>query len=941
MSNTSNITERHFLGWDEPLLDHASAWIGERFQSAPQAWSQSLIVLPTARSRRRFELGLKQSLPACRFDAITVGKLPERLLPKEQSLASPNAQLLTWMRVLRECGLEELWPLTSSPPVQDALDAWLDLAGVIKHIHEELAIEGLSPATVADHLQDELPSESKRWIAIEQLLKRYQAELSSAGLEDPHLARKAMLGREPLDLGAPLILVGTADLPKMIAEMIGHLVSPVHCLVASPIDCKDGFDSLGRIEPGFWLKSRPPLRDDQILRGDDTFDQCERAAGWLNERAKDDVVIGATDETYFEPLELAIEDTQADAPEPISTFRQSGRRIERTSFARLLNLVGEYLRDRRYDQFAALVRHSVIRRYLDEAFGQLEDPSNYWLTKLDRLIAEHLPRFTNQSLPTYAIERFDEIPEIVSWVEDWIKPISGEQLDLSQFASRLRSWMSDLEGLDADFALARQVYVEILDCWCQEAQGRLKCSSATAFQILQSQVQSQRVVGNADPNTVHLIGWLDLGLDTAKSMLVLGLNHPFVPEAIGGDAFLPGNLRRELGMPDNDRRMARDLYAMHLMLCGRDDVAFMVGRRSFDGAPTPPSRLIAAADSDDVARRVRILQSSLDPVEYQESGVPETTSAPIPALQDWKTIRTHAESNDVAEPLLIPKRVSVTAFREYLECPYRFYLRRVLKASPLSDDAHELAANQFGDLVHNSLEIFGRGPHRDSDDAGLVAKVMEEVVEGEFERLYGSNVSRSVLVQKEQAVRRLRAFADVHAARARDGWVVREVESSVGEDHPIIIGSEPHRIGVTGRFDRIDFHPASGRYAILDYKTHAHPPAKKHLKGRGADQTFVDLQLPLYRRLIPHLVGEVDRDLVDIGYFNVASKVSDTKINLAEFSAEQWAQADDLIDECIRGISQGHFEPSIKPPEYDDYAVILQTSIFAGSGEVEIEEVRD
>ena len=61
---------------------------------------------------------------------------------------------------------------------------------------------------------------------------------------------------------------------------------------------------------------------------------------------------------------------------------------------------------------------------------------------------------------------------------------------------------------------------------------------------------------------------------------------------------------------------------------------------------------------------------------------------------------------------------------------------------------------------------------------------------------------------------------------------------------------------VTGKIDRVDRHEETRQVAIWDYKTSdsGEGPNKAHIKGRGKNQKWKDLQLPLYR----HLVKEVD-----------------------------------------------------------------------------------
>ena len=123
---------------------------------------------------------------------------------------------------------------------------------------------------------------------------------------------------------------------------------------------------------------------------------------------------------------------------------------------------------------------------------------------------------------------------------------------------------------------------------------------------------------------------------------------------------------------------------------------------------------------------------------------------------------------------------------------------------------------------------------------------------------YGTNVQPAVRLQASAAAVRLRRVARVQAARIADGWEIHEAEASVNEDVANLnVDGQPQ--GLRGRFDRIDRHRQTGRWAILDYKTHGHRPEKKHLeKGPAGEPRFVDLQLPLYRRMIPFLGIDAD-----------------------------------------------------------------------------------
>ena len=51
-----------------------------------------------------------------------------------------------------------------------------------------------------------------------------------------------------------------------------------------------------------------------------------------------------------------------------------------------------------------------------------------------------------------------------------------------------------------------------------------------------------------------------------RRRIVTTFNEGFVPRASTADAFLPNRLRESLGLLHNDRRLARDAYALSLLV---------------------------------------------------------------------------------------------------------------------------------------------------------------------------------------------------------------------------------------------------------------------------------------------------------------------------------------------------------------------------------------
>ncbi|MFN9916617.1 MAG: PD-(D/E)XK nuclease family protein, partial [Pirellulaceae bacterium] len=138
-------------------------------------------------------------------------------------------------------------------------------------------------------------------------------------------------------------------------------------------------------------------------------------------------------------------------------------------------------------------------------------------------------------------------------------------------------------------------------------------------------------------------------------------------------------------------------------------------------------------------------------------------------------------------------------------------------------------------------------------DAGQLRQALFHELQGLVTARYGRQLAPVVAVQVEQARQRLAAFAKLQAARNQEGWQIWATEVDVGRERAVLLtipGQEP--MPLVGRIDRIDYHPATGCYALWDYKTSDQPvtPWSAHWsRAKGWSQ----VQLPLYQWMAPAL----------------------------------------------------------------------------------------
>ncbi len=935
----STSCETLFLGWDGPLLPQSVDLLRDRFaQKGKWNLASLLCVLPAQRAAERLAELLEWSaeehdLQYTPPTIITVGQLPEFLYKPRRPLALEFEQTLAWVQVLRACSATKLSPLVSNVPRLELITPWMELAGTLRRLQEQLAAAGLSFRDVAE--VSETDAEKRRWKLLSKLYDDYLGVMQSAGLADPHWSRREAIESGRCRSDQTVVMIGTIDLSSAVVNMLRALETDLIALVAAPPSQAFQFDEFGCLDTAAWLQHEVPVQDHQLIAAGDISDQssavAETIADYGQRFSADQITIGVTDESHVAPVEVELSGCGVD------TFRHLGWTVSETSVGRLLQTTASFLQRRTWSSLAALVRHADVHRAIDAHLRSLPDDQAIgetvdWLAEIDSLLANHYPIRVTTPLAKAAFQAHPVAKQVADLVQTWLDPFIGNEKTIAGWCEQLDKWLSKVfqsrvqpesEPVDVlqhdRVALALSAVRRRFERFSSLNDSLdFHMSGGAAIELLSGRLADVRLVPPATPQQIEILGWLDLALDDAPAMVVLGLNHPFVPAATTSDPFLPGALRSKLRVGDNERRYARDVYAMQLMLSTRSATRFIVGKSAADRSPTPPSRLLAAAPKADVARRMRnLLDGTRDRViVHHRWDVGSTTNLPVPNLP---------KVNGDDQPYVI-ESLSVTAFRDYLACPYRFFLRHVLKLKPIDDSASELAANQFGDLVHASLERFGLSDDRDESNPDKIKDLLDEHLKAYADEMYGDSASTAVAIQVEQAQRRLDVVAHQQALRYADGWRIHATEASVGKKENAGVKVDDVFMGLKGRFDRIDKH-IDGRWAILDYKTHGHKPEKKHLRKTDDGDQWIDLQLPLYRMMIPFLGIDADPESVELGYFNVAEKAEDTRINIAGFTPPQMQQAETLIHDCIRGIRRGDFEPTNDRVQFDDYGMILQTGV--------------
>ncbi|HVJ87766.1 MAG TPA: PD-(D/E)XK nuclease family protein, partial [Caulifigura sp.] len=226
--------------------------------------------------------------------------------------------------------------------------------------------------------------------------------------------------------------------------------------------------------------------------------------------------------------------------------------------------------------------------------------------------------------------------------------------------------------------------------------------------------------------------------------------------------------------------------------------------------------------------------------------------------------------------------------------------------------------------IHAALNRWAESDAVDATDPLQIKHVVERAFDEAVSETFDEEPLPAVKLQLEQARLRLKAFAEWQALHRRAGWQLKHYEKKASYRMPLPNGST---IEIHGRIDRVDYHPTTREWLIIDYKTGdaAEGPDKVHLQNG----MWVDLQLPLYRLLAPDLGVQGEPGVAYVTLGKDPSGDPGDLLKPAKWSPDQLASADAEIRRIAEAVAaQDFWTPAKEPPRYDDFACILQEGVF-------------
>ena len=928
----SDSVQRLFWGWDAPVLDQAVALLCRGWDSTRALdLSSTLLLVPNGEAGRRLREALALATNLTNTAAIVPHLwLPEQaLLPQSRRFeaATPMQSQMAWQRALERVPLDSLTALFPKPPASPGWGWQAETARMLAELKMLLGTGGLTFADTAAHpaaLRD-----TARWQDLAKIERAYFAELAQAKVADAQTLKRRHAHEPALPEGVQRIVVlASPDLPPLLdAWIAGCAKRGLQVLIAiqAPQSLAHTFDACGRPRPEYWGEDAGnslPLQNQQIHIARDPATQAEKTLDLMRELVPTGrTALGVCDAEVGSLLleKLTLEDARS--------FEPGGIPVQREGMWHVLDCFRLLLSSGAWRAFAALLRIEEFRAAVipgNESTAAL-------LRQADDFASEHLPVTLAHALELPLADH----PALLPAVENTLALL--DSLHRLAPAKAARSLILKLLG-DRTFnpeAPGHRERTELAAEWLRvseelelEAQRfGLQPKAEDAFALSLECLAQSRLAEPRGEIDLVLQGWLELLWEKAPNLIVSGLNEEHVPGIFISHPFLPDSLRSALGLPCQNTRFARDAFILaalaHQRLGEHGQFRLLCGQWSEDGDALRPSRLLFLCDDLALPQRV----AHLFPKEEDQ---PATTEPP-------RTLAWKLQPDWTAKPV---DTISPSRLRDYLSCPFRYYLTHAKGMSAIETGKRELDAAEFGNLIHHAFHRLSLDSSmRDCTHPAQIADCLEAAARDRVLEIHGQNPAPLITLQLESILQRLRNAAAVEATNRQQGWQCINAELLIGgkeDTTPFLIADARLR----GRIDRVERH-VDGTLRIVDFKSSdkPRPPQEAHFKvitsrtkltdadewkcfdlPDGRRGLWLDLQLPLYAAALQ----QRGQSISSVAYFALPKSIQDTAILPWEgFDAELINAALQCAAEAVRRIRSGQFWPPSERSPNDSFDEIL------------------
>ena len=951
--------ERQFIGWNGSLAEltaKAILAVGKPVEGMKAIdLSAHRVIVPSQFAGRLIREQLAIQSP----HGVLLPKIetPESFLnwgDRNLEIANSEDSLLAWIEVLTAESFDRedyphLFPDTKNQKVKFDFHSARTFAQQLIRLRDQLG--GSRIAHNFKKVSDVCEEEPERWEDLAKLEDQYLAFLEKMGKGDHNQIRTSLATGDGMPEGVDTVwLVSLLDPQPLLIEALELRKDKlsIKVLIGANEHDQAGFDQMGRPIIEFW-KNRQSAWDDfestvHVVR--DPEHGLDKLSELLNNTKPEFgtlAVVPCERERYPAMISDRLKSLGAESLNPMGKLH--GDHTIHHLMTSMVNL----LKTKTFANLRKTLLHPTLTKNLInsseikfeeinlslDALSSRKPPQD--LEKLTKYVTELEKPENADARTTRQVAEIKSLQKILDRISKLLLEL--DKLKTKELGLALLQLCQNKNQSDSqhDQEFARQVsesIEEVLANLNPESPKGIILNPTEWIELALSISHEERFRKNFVETPINLPGWMEALWEPVPHLVIFGLTDDLIPQSHNADPFLPSRLRKQLGLTTSENHFANAAFSLERIRCCRpeDRVDIIVPRHDSDGNGLRPSRLFFLCPSDKLVQRVGYLfESELNTEEQPYWTIP----------LELRLVPT-ATSKQLASA---QRRISATAFKNYLSNPAEFWLKNVLYLRETSHDEVELDRAEFGTLVHAVLEMFGRDTSNHGlADADEIAKRLSQYLDEHCDATYGDDLEPGLILQRETARDRLIRFADLQSQLVLQGWRIKEVEGML----PTL---EINGVKVGGRYDRLDYHEESKSFRVYDYKTfdsvegpegrHFGKVTKRNEKqnidfqfhvegndtkgGKPKIEVWRDLQLPVYHHNLSTAEDSPTRGYeLEVGYIILPANGNASPEIWANYAgySEHALRAIELITQRLRDAKPEFFKFERKAayPVYENFS---------------------
>jgi inactivated superfamily I helicase/RecB family exonuclease len=470
-----------------------------------------------------------------------------------------------------------------------------------------------------------------------------------------------------------------------------------------------------------------------------------------------------------------------------------------------------------YEEFFTFIRHPLFKNAVVNE--QSLRPLIYGLE--DFMIKNRLNYFKKESIGE---DRFVLLIEILEHGFSVARATVG----LENYIEGIVSYLNELLGynkglLETNAPDIKEFFDQLHRLSALRMAGKMAARDSGMLDFLLSVLKDQRFRIEGDPmRGIQVIGLLEARNLDFDCLILPSMNEGVFPRRSEKDMFINQEVRKKVGLPYTQERENLYYYYFTELTKGKKEVYLSyVAEQERDIA----SRFINLAASG-VHRDVSTIRLARAAFDGRKRRVKKSA-------QIVKSLYQYVQKDGL----------SPSALSDYRKCPYRYYLRFILRISEPDAIVEEPGAREWGDVVHKALRNFYKYyfPMGFTDrELDRASDVMGRELERSLKNSRGLAIRPKASAYLDLNVyrRRMRNFLKTEIERFQGGFKIFKAVLEQKAKHYLTINNA--QVRVYGYIDRIDLR--DDRYYIIDYKTGRIAGKKDYEIG----EDFTEFQLPLY-----------------------------------------------------------------------------------------------